>query len=170
MRKLRLNDNRRFFGICCVPRVFPEADIEVFPTLQWRSWGTVYLGHPGRSWGRTFIWVQVSWFPTQGSPITHPDWAPPSPRKGIPPGRVLSPASLAPLAWEAWPSSPARQPGCPTRGQEPSLAAFGGRPSRAALSCAEFSTQHGFIIQVCPARQASAAGRRGTWRPERAWR
>lgn len=101
---------------------------------------------------------------------THPDWAPPSPRKGVPPGRVLSPASLAPLAWEAWPSSPARQPGCPTRGQEPSLAAFGGRPSRAALSCAEFSTQHGFIIQVCPARQASAAGRRGTWRPERAWR
>lgn len=92
-----------------------------------------------------------------------------APGKASCPGVVLSQASLTPPAREALPLSPARQPCCPTRGQEPSLAAFGGHPSRTALSCAEFSTQHGFSIPVCPARQASAAGRRGTWRPERAW-
>lgn len=54
---------------------------------------------------------------------------------------------------------PLEQPGCPTHGQEPNLAAFGGRPSRAALSCAEFSTQHGFIIQyVLPDRPQLLAG------------
>ena len=95
---------------------------------------------------------------------------PAKPRESILPRRVLCPASLTPLAWEALPSAPARQPCCPTHGQEPSLAAFGGHPSGAALSCAGFRMQHGPTLHICPARQAWAAGRWGTWQPGRAWR
>lgn len=125
-------------------------------------------GHPIKNWWRSWVCIQVSWLPVQGSLTAYTHWAPPW--RAFCPGVVLSQISLAPLPRKHCPYPLPEKPCCPTRGKEPSLAAFAGHPSGAALSCAELSTQHGFIIQVCPARQPSAAGRRGTWRPERAWR
>lgn len=117
----------------------------------------MYLGHPGRS--REDLRYR-SRSPEKTGSRLHTTLTGPLAQEGRPARARALPASLAPLALGGMALIPARQPGLPSSWAEPSLAAFGWRPSRAALSCAEFSTQHGFIIQkyVLPDRPQLLAG------------